>query len=387
MNSSKKRELYLITFFIIGKIILRLEQFSFVYFSITIFAFIALLVVYLKIIKSLLKAFSIPFVLSLLLVLGYLIIRTKMMGFPIPIYLWMVLLMPIGIFLAYKNEIIKEPGICFSIISNIYLIFFIANVILMLIMPNLFNGSADKQGFLIASNYNQMGGIIVPGLLSATGAMQYNNKYKKKFLFMIILSIFMVLYAGSMTSSICLTLILIYFVFAHRCRFVSKLAFGGMTFCISFFFIDVVITSLSDVIAFDGIIDRFLTFIGKDATFSGRTTVWFRSFFYFTSNPITGIGFYDKEWSEMYLSVANTHNIFMEILLQGGIVWTVIILFIIFRLIREVIKINTKESRLALFILLVYLFMMQLEVYRYFHIIMAFLILYMMSYANKNLKL
>lgn len=386
MKTNNKLELYWITFIIIGKIVLRLEQFPIIYSSITVFAFLTLLMIYIKNIKSFVKVFLSPFVISLFIIFGYLTLRTISMGFPIQIYLLMIVFMPIAFLFAYKNVILKSPEVFFVIVADVYLTYFTINTILMIFLPNLFGSSSDGYSYLIASNYNQMGGIVIPGLLASAGAMYYKSKYKKRFIMMSLLTIFMVLYAGSMTSTICLTLILLYYIFAKKYRLISKIAFGGMIAIIAFFIIDVVISSFTNSISFNGFIERFLTFIGKDATFSGRTNVWLKSFLIFSNEPLEGIGYYDREWSEIYLGVANTHNIIIEILLQGGFVWLLMIVIAIFILIKNVIKIDSIESRLSLFIILVCLFMMQLEVYRYFHLVMSFLILYMMIYTHKYSK-
>lgn len=252
----------------------------------------------------------------------------------------------------------------------------------MIVFPNFISGNDFDKAYLISSNHNQFGGIIIPGLIASIGVLQFKNN-SKSFIVMLLLSLFMVLYTGSMTSTCSLVLILCYYLIVSKNKKLSKLAIIAICLATAFFFFDVVFTSMTESLTFDGIIDKFITAIGKDSTFTGRTKVWLLAFAHYLQEPIYGMGHYDMDWAKTYLDVHNTHNIILNILLQGGLVLLAFIIISVGILIRSVASINTHQSRLALFTICVYLFMMQLEVYGYFMIALSLLELYLITIAYK----
>lgn len=68
-----------------------------------------------------------------------------------------------------------------------------------------------SKSYLISTNYNQFGGAIIPGLLAGCGAISFDKRYSYRFLLMLFLSVFMVAYAGSVTSTIALILVILYY--------------------------------------------------------------------------------------------------------------------------------------------------------------------------------
>lgn len=113
-----------------------------------------------------------------------------------------------------------NPGECFKIIADVFLLFFLLNSFLMVFAPNFFPAeSSVSKSYLISTNYNQFGGAIIPGLLAGCGAISFNKIYARRFLLMLFLSIFMVAYAGSVTSTVALLLVALYYFFAKTTDF------------------------------------------------------------------------------------------------------------------------------------------------------------------------
>lgn len=316
--------------------------------------------------------------LSILLIFGYLSVVAIQNG---NFYRSLILipLMLIAFQLLYGRQMRINPGECFKIIADIFLLFFLLNTFLMVFVPDFFPAeSSVSKSYLISTNYNQFGGAIIPGLLAGCGAMSFDKTYMRNFALMLSVSIFMVAYAGSMTSTIALILIALYYLFAKNNRTLSRIAFVGIALVIVFIFFDFVL-QFSKLFPTGGLTEKFFTLVGKDATFSGRTTIWTYTILNIVQSPVVGVGWYDAEWAEVNIIGVNPHNIILNLLLQGGIILLIIVITTVSILLKSTARIKTKESRLSLFIFLCYLLMMQFEVYNYFMIGLSLLIL---NFAN-----
>lgn len=367
---------YILSLFIIGNYLLRVESFVMADMLLQIAAIFSMGIIFLLRIRHfyVLTKYN----LSILLIFGYLSVVAIQNG---NFYRSLILipLMLIAFQLLYGRQMRINPGECFKIIADIFLLFFLLNTFLMVFVPDFFPAeSSVSKSYLISTNYNQFGGAIIPGLLAGCGAMSFDKTYMRNFALMLSVSIFMVAYAGSMTSTIALILIALYYLFAKNNRTLSRIAFVGIALVIVFIFFDFVL-QFSKLFPTGGLTEKFFTLVGKDATFSGRTTIWTYTILNIVQSPVVGVGWYDAEWAEVNIIGVNPHNIILNLLLQGGIILLIIVITTVSILLKSTARIKTKESRLSLFIFLCYLLMMQFEVYNYFMIGLSLLIL---NFAN-----
>lgn len=239
-----------------------------------------------------------------------------------------------------------------------------------------------SKSYLISTNYNQFGGAIIPGLLAGCGAISFDKRYSYRFLLMLFLSVFMVAYAGSVTSTIALILVILYY-FCKNDRLLSKVAFIGIALVIVFIFFDFVL-QISKFLPTGGLTEKFFILVGKDATFSGRTYIWTQTMISVLNSPLTGIGWYSGEWAELALGAVNTHNIILNILLQGGVLFLAFVIIAVVCLYKVLLQIKTQESRLVMFVSLCYLLMMQFEVYNYFMICLSMFFVYNIAICSRH---
>lgn len=372
---------YMLSLFIIGNYLLRVESFSVVDMLLQIAAILSMGIIFLLRIRHfyILTWYN----LSILLIFGYLsIVAVQNDNFYRSLIL--IPLMLIAFQLLYGRQMRINPGECFKIIADVFLLFFLLNSLLMVFAPNFFPAeSSVSKSYLISTNYNQFGGAIIPGLLVGCGAISFNKIYARRFLLMLFLSIFMVAYAGSVTSTVALLLVALYYFFAKNNRFLSRVAFISITLVIVFIFFDFVL-QISKFLPTGGLTEKFFTLVGKDATFSGRTYIWTQTIINILNSPLTGIGWYSDEWAKLALGAVNTHNIILNILLQGGVLFLVFVIIIVACLYKALSQIKTHESRLAMFISLCYLLMMQFEVYNYFMICLSMFFVYNISICNHH---
>ena len=132
---------------------------------------------------------------------------------------------------------------------------------------------------------------------------------------------------------------------------------------ITFFFFTFVIPTFSvlDI----PLVSNFVEGLGKDMTFSHRTNIWRYAEFQIIHSPIIGYGVCDKEWFQHLLSNAvNTHNIVLQMLLQGGIIGLLIFVMFVYGGIKKILFIqNIYQKRLLITVSVIFLLMSQFEVY------------------------
>lgn len=372
---------YVLSLFIIGNYLLRVESFAVVDMLLQVAAIFSMGIIFLLRIRHfyVLTGYN----LFILLIFGYLSVVAMQNG---NFYRSLILipLMLIAFQLLYGRQMRINPGECFKIIADIFLLFFLLNTFLMVFVPDFFPAeSSVSKSYLISTNYNQFGGAIIPGLLAGCGAISFDKRYSYRFLLMLFLSVFMVAYAGSVTSTIALILVILYYFFAKNDRLLSKVAFIGIALVIVFIFFDFVL-QISKFLPTGGLTEKFFILVGKDATFSGRTYIWTQTMISVLNSPLTGIGWYSGEWAELALGAVNTHNIILNILLQGGVLFLAFVIIAVVCLYKVLLQIKTQESRLVMFVSLCYLLMMQFEVYNYFMICLSMFFVYNIAICSRH---
>lgn len=262
----------------------------------------------------------------------------------------------------------------FEIVAKVFFIIIVMNFIQLLFFPTIMGTFEGRQLYLISGNYNQFGGPILVGSLSAF--LLTKKKGSGLYHSMLLISLLTVLYCGSVTTSVGILLLLIYSVFGRHFKFLSKLAVIVMLFVLVFVFLDFV---LSDINFFGetSFLENFLNYTGKDPTFSGRTAVWARSILLFLSEPLTGVGLYTGDIARTFLLAYNSHNLILDLLLIGGAVLLLSVILLVVILIGQMHKyLDSYYYYGMIFTFEVYLLMMQFEVYSYYMIFMFLFIMY-----------
>ena len=91
--------------------------------------------------------------------------------------------------------------------------------------------------------------------------------------------------------------------------------------------------------------DYIIRFLGKDATFSNRTMIWERAVADFFKKPVFGNGFVSYDNLFIGWTVGQMHNMFMDILVTGGIVLMVVFIILVLITHRSVNKCNIAAIR------------------------------------------
>lgn len=266
----------------------------------------------------------------------------------------------------------------FKILSKVLFVIIFLNFFQIVFFPTVMGLKNGEFLYLISSNYNQFGGTMLVGCLS--GFVLANTKNRNGILYYLILlfSLLTVLYCGSVTASVGLLLLCLYYLVVRRNKILSKFSVLFMFIVIMFIFSDFVLGA-SKMFGNISLLEKFFDLTEKDPTFNGRTKVWEMSVYMFLNNCISGIGLYAGDEARFLLGASNSHNIFLDLLLVGGGLLFVSICILIYCLIRAMKRFLFDDYYYGmLFCFEIYILMMQFEVYLY---CMIFLFLFLMYYS------
>lgn len=270
------------------------------------------------------------------------------------------------IFYYFKENLKLSIYTCAIVFSLIIY----GNLLYMLIFPEWIYQTKDSfYGYLLGGNYNQMGGRIVCGLATNVLCLQFSKRWLINVIPLFMVAIFTMLLVGSMTSFTCITL------YALLCLVPTmgfkKLAVIGL-------FVAYMIFQIFVVFAGEGLYNNELLayfveqVLGKNLTFTYRTSMWASAGEAFSHSPIWGYGEVDTDWylSNMSSFAIGPHNFIYAVLLRGGIILLGLLVTIFSLSLKQLWKggINSHSIKLLMAIE-VWLVMALMEVYPIFYIL------------------
>lgn len=268
-------------------------------------------------------------------------------------FLWAIckMLLP-----EHSSFIVKTLILAFS--ACIYF-----NFLLMIVKPNglytTFNGNSY---FLLGGNHNQMGRSIITAItLNGYYALQH-GKLKKNMIFLIIVSFITLLWVGSKTSLVGLTLMTLFYLL--RSPKMKTITF--CTFIVVYAVMQIMVVVLQKDISGNRatvyVVEKVLH---KDLSFSGRTIVWIKSLSLVEQSPVIGHGVQSTVWHRERLGVTTTHNIFLHQLVNGGVILLLLFCFMIVQAMWNYLKHNSEPTQYICFGFWLFMFMMMMEVYSF----------------------
>ena len=119
--------------------------------------------------------------------------------------------------------------------------------------------------------------------------------------------------------------------------------------------------------------------LGKDLTFTERTTVWSASAKLFAESPLIGYGCVTDDWylENLYSEAVGPHNFIYGVLLHGGVVLLTVFVGIVAMAYRRISMCHDRSAQLLLFAFVTLLFMMCFEAYPFFFV---FYLISMLNY-------
>lgn len=375
---------YIAVFIIIGSNIFRFDN---LFLLDKLFTFLSLIIVLIVPFGLNIKRKMMPLLCALFFVFGLIIVNTFYHNIINNGSLLIVFLVKIIVVALLLGKYVERAVSVFEIISNIFLVILLLNVLQTLFFPGILGTRDGNNLYLVGSNYNNFGGVYFIGVFASWILAKSDKKYRWLYWGQLFLSFLSVILMGSITSAVAFFIIILYSVL-QKSKIVQRLAPLLLIISVIIFLNFVVLKSNVAVLSGMDIINMFLGETGKDITFSGRLYIWDNAMQVIEQNPVLGVGYYQSgEWAELHLSAVNSHNAILDVLIVGG--WT-LLAFLVFLILKLYIKIyKTIKSEYfwgIVFFSSVFLLMMQFEVYSYFIISLFVLLVYISRFCTKFLK-
>lgn len=238
-------------------------------------------------------------------------------------------LLAIGISMLTELCIKENPYRFCKMLANITLALLIINFVICLLFPN---------GFYIASLYenwtnpmyflsidNGMIKSLLPGLVFS---FIYDNCFKHarrtyRFFIVSIISFLTLLIVNSVTG------ILTFIIFEATLLAYTKIKKDKISYklmvAIYIMFMAIVVIMGIDL----GIFSKIFSFMGSSSTFTGRAILWNAAIKSIMNSPLIGYG-YTSGNIEVWGGSFSSHNIFLELMLQGGILSFTVFVYLTF---------------------------------------------------------
>lgn len=242
-----------------------------------------------------------------------------------------------------------------------------------------------KTMLLLCGYDNGLGAYLLP--LSLLNLCLYFNNKKKQYLVCVIISSMQLFLIQSATAIVGITLLLVLFLLDSRSK--KKISFIKP---IHIFILDI-ITFVFIVLLrkYDNKFSRFIieNLLHKEMNFSGRLQTWNSGILYFLQKPIWGHGRNGTLQRSFFHTVTSSHNIFLDILDQVGIIGlTIFITLLLMIIIQEGIG-KSRDCWIISIGVFVLIFVLQFESYcSYYGYALVFMIIsfayYLPLIADKN---
>lgn len=295
-----------------------------------------------------------------------------------PVFTWLNVAIFLLLGKVYWKENMRGSLKCLVVIFSILIYM---NAILLILFPeglwidSTWVGRGDPTRYLFG-NQNQTGFVCMLAVVTQCLYTFAYNKGKFNLFLLIVVSLVSVIFHASMTSVIGLTLIIAY-ILLHRIFKHPKIWL--------IIFAALYVTVFMLIIWYGNDIDQVkwaTTFIentlSKDTTFSKRTVIWENAVELIRQHPIGGYGIQNVEWNDENLQGSGTHNLWVMLLLNGGMISCFFFIFITLFAIRNALLQKSKVTTTIVMALCILFVMSFFEAY---NIIYIFLFLQLVYYS------
>ena len=295
-----------------------------------------------------------------------------------PIFKWLNIIIFLLLGSCYWKYNVHD-SLRYIAISFSFLIYL--NAILLVLFPDglwvddEWIGRGDDTRYLFG-NYNQIGFVCLLGM-TVQALYTFSTKKGKFNLFLLtMISIASVVFVGSMTSAVSLSLFATYMLFNKIVRN-PKRFFAFFVICYITFFTFIIWNghSIEEV----SLATRFIEgTLSKDTSFSNRTDIWENAVKLIKESPLIGYGIQDIEWNDTHLGNSGPHNLWLMLLLQGGLLICFTFISITFYAIKQALKTRSTTTTLGIIALCILCIMSLFEAY---YIAQIFLLLQLIYYS------
>lgn len=286
----------------------------------------------------------------------------------------------IGLCLVCEYGIHHDCETFFSCMIGYLGVLNIINFICILIYPNgmyLNNSGMYNNWFLGYKNSHIL--YILPWLMLIIfkNLSNHNNKIPFHVYFILIVSLLFIIHIDSGTSIIALVLLLFFLIFRNKLENVKMVSAQKLLIIDIIIFFSIVYLRIQDIFSF-----LFVNILGRTLTFTGRTLIWDHAILMIKKSLIFGYGdnafFYNR-------FILSTHNQFLGIMYETGIIGFLIYLLLFRCITKEIDKSNASiQLSFSKYFIFIYLLMMLMEEYNMRYYMFVFVIIYNWCIINNK---
>lgn len=201
----------------------------------------------------------------------------------------------------------------------------IAHMITILMYPNgMYEFANYTQNYLFGYRNNTIMLVLPAIMFSIVRSLRLFNRLSLSSIVIMLASITCVLLAFSATAVVGICLLCVFILFALIGFFPKILnIYLYLILNIGYFFA-VIIMRVQNAFAFI-IVDM----LGRDLTFTGRTSIWDKALDAFSKSPIFGVGEISSDASRTLIGATNAHNYYLDLMYKNGIIGFVLFLIIL----------------------------------------------------------
>ena len=299
-----------------------------------------------------------------------------------PLFNWLNIIIFLLCGVCYWRE---NPISSYKHISLVFSLLIYLNAVLLFLYPDglwidyEWIGTGDSTRYLFG-NYNQMGFVCLLGITAQAMYTFATKRGRLNLFILIIVSLWTVIFVGSMTSTVGLSTLTAY-ILLHK--FIKRPKIYVTLFAIVYITFFVMIIWLGNSIEEIGAMTRLIeNVLSKDTTFTHRTDIWGNAVYKIQQSPWVGFGIQSVEWNMMYLDGSGPHNLWLMLLLQGGILLCTAFIYIVSFIVRNAFQNQTASSILGVVAVCVFFIMSLFEVY---NLVQTFLLLQLIYYSPLQL--
>ena len=236
----------------------------------------------------------------------------------------------IGLYLYLETSIRMNANKAISAISSILWLLVLVNWVTLILFPNGMYSSSlyDRNWFFGYDNLHII--WFLAAIMSAYIDRKINNSNIFKFLSLLAMTTYSVLFCMSANSLVAYTILMTYLIFS---KWVNKIKIVNYK---NAFVIYMTINILFVILRVQNILSWFIVgVLGKSLTFTGRTIIWDRTIDLITKKPLLGYGYepssvMSKRLGNQYYTHA--HNTILDIGYKGGIISSILFMSLLFSL-------------------------------------------------------
>lgn len=268
-------------------------------------------------------------------------------------------------------------------LSNVIFSYIIINIISMFIFPQ---GIANPDGltpvFFLGNDNTTTLTLVLGSLFIIFKSYYMYEKLDKMSIISVVLVTFLYVRDWSVTALISTFILIFYICFLYKRNKKQKI-FNYRNYIIVGLIFFVAVVLLRVQYNFKDVIEATLH---KGVDFTGRTLIWDNCLSYIKQRPLFGLGVDEFEIRENKIQIFHAHCLYLNILLEGGIISLISFYSIFFTILKNMNKaVNNEIKNIISFAFLIYFISGLVEVYQDSQLIYIFMVMaYFINIINER---